>query len=52
MAVFDANVPMSGTSDMIFRPPEPRPPPAGAYSPTPEQIVEWALSPKNAPVRL
>lgn len=52
MAVFDANVPMSGASNMIFWPPEQHPPSAGTYSPTPEQIVEWALSPKNAPIRL
>lgn len=52
MAVFDANVPMSGASDMIFWPPEHHPPSVGAYSTAPERIVGWALSPKNAPIRL
>jgi hypothetical protein len=53
MAVFDANVPLEGASNLIFYPPdydtatntwgEDRP--MGEYDPTPEQIVEWALAP-------
>jgi len=53
MAVFDANVPLEGASNLIFYPPdynratntwgEGRS--IGEYDPTPEQIVEWALAP-------
>ena len=59
MAVFDANVPMAGASNLIFYPPQRRSGtgggegwPAGAYDPMPERIVEWALSPDKAPIRL
>ncbi|MGE3808444.1 MAG: hypothetical protein AB7K24_27590 [Gemmataceae bacterium] len=53
MAVFDANVPLNGASNLIFYPPDydvgtntwggGRP--MGEYDPTPEQIVEWAVAP-------
>ena len=51
MAVFDANVPLDGASDLIFYPPDYDPMtntwgggrPMSEYDPTPEQIVEWAL---------
>jgi hypothetical protein len=56
MAVFDANVPLQGASNLIFYPPDydagtntwggGRP--MGEYEPTPEQIVEWALAPGAA----
>jgi hypothetical protein len=52
MALFDANVPMFRASNLIFYPPDydhatntwggGRP--MGEYDPTPEQIVEWALT--------
>jgi hypothetical protein len=52
MAVFDANVPREGASNLIFYPPDYDPAtntwggsrPIGEYNPTPEQIVEWALA--------
>jgi hypothetical protein len=51
MAIFDANVPMKGASNLIFYPPDYDEAtntwgggrPMGQYDPTPEQIVEWAL---------
>jgi hypothetical protein len=51
MAVFDANVPLDGASNLIFYPPDYDPKtntwgggrPIGEYDPTPEQIVAWAL---------
>ena len=51
MAVFDANVPLPGASNLIFYPPDYDPStntwgggrPMGEYDPTPEQIVDWAL---------
>jgi hypothetical protein len=56
MAVFDANVPLQGASNLILYPPDydagtntwggGRP--MGEYEPTPEQIVEWALAPGAA----
>jgi hypothetical protein len=53
MAVFDANVPLEGASNLIFYPPDYDPVtntwgggrPIGEYDPTPEQIVEWASAP-------
>ena len=53
MAVFDANVPLDGASNLIFYPPDYDPAtntwgggrPIREYDPTPEQIVEWALVP-------
>jgi hypothetical protein len=50
MAVFDANVPRKGASNLIFYPPDYDPKtntwgrgrPIAEYDPTPEQIVEWA----------
>ena len=56
MAVFDANVPRAGASNLIFYPPDYDPRtntwggglPMGEYDPTPEQIVEWALAPDGA----
>jgi hypothetical protein len=52
MAVFDANVRLTGASNLIFYPPDfdertntwggGRP--IGEYDPTPEQIVEWAFA--------
>jgi hypothetical protein len=53
MAVFDANVPLRGASNLIFYPPDYDAAtntwgggrPMGEYEPTPEQIVEWALAP-------
>ena len=53
MAIFEANVPLEGASNLIFYPPEYDPVtntwgggrPMGEYDPTPEQIVEWALAP-------
>lgn len=53
MAVFDANVPLEGASNLIFYPPDYNPAtntwgggrPMGEYDPTPEQVVEWALAP-------
>jgi hypothetical protein len=52
MAIFDANVPLPGASNLIFYPPDYDPAtntwgggrPMGEYDPTPEQIVEWALA--------
>lgn len=52
MAIFDANVPLPGASNLIFYPLDYDPAtnswgggrPMGEYDPTPEQIVEWALS--------
>ena len=52
MAVFDANVPLEGASNLIFYPPDYDPATntwgggrtMGKYNPTPEQIVEWALA--------
>ena len=51
MAIFDANVPLQGASNLIFYPPDYDPAtntwgggrPMGEYAPTPEQIVDWAL---------
>ena len=51
MAIFDANVPRKGASNLIFYPPDYDPRtntwgggrPMGQYDPTPEQIVDWAL---------
>ena len=60
MAVFDANVPLTGASNLIYYPPDYDPKtntwgggrPMGEYDPTPEQIVEWALAPGgDDPVR-
>jgi hypothetical protein len=53
MAIFDANVPLHGASNLIFYPRDYDAgtntwgggQPMGAYDPTPEQIVEWALAP-------
>jgi len=53
MAIFDANVPLEGASNLIFYPPDYDPAtntwgggrPMGEYEATPEQIVEWALAP-------
>ena len=53
MAVFDANVPLPGASNLIFYPSDYDPAtntwaggrPVGEYDPSPEQIVEWALAP-------
>ena len=51
MAVFDANVPLPGASNLIFYPYDPATNTwgegweMGEYDPTPEQIVEWALAP-------
>jgi hypothetical protein len=52
MAIFDANVPLEGASNLIFYPldydastntwGDGRP--IGEYDPSPEQIVEWALT--------
>jgi hypothetical protein len=52
MAILDANVPMANASNLIFYPLDydahtntwggGRP--MGQYDPTPEQIVEWALT--------
>jgi hypothetical protein len=52
MAVFDANVPLTRASNLIFYPPDYDPAtntwgggrPVSLYDPTPDQIVEWALS--------
>jgi hypothetical protein len=52
MAVFDANVPREGASNLIFYPPDYDAAtntwsggrPISEYNPSPEQIVEWALS--------
>lgn len=53
MALFDANVPLDGASNLIYYPLDfdartntwggGRP--IGEYDPTPEQIVDWALNP-------
>ena len=51
MAVFDANVPLPGASNLIFYPPDydernntwAGGRPMCEYNPTPEQIVDWAL---------
>lgn len=51
-AVFDANVSLEGASNLIFYPPDYDPKtntwgggrPISEYDPTPEQIVEWALT--------
>jgi hypothetical protein len=53
MAVFDANVPRDGASNLIFYPADYDAStntwgggrPINEYDPTPEQIVEWALAP-------
>lgn len=53
MAIFDANVPLPGASNLIFYPPDYDAStntwgagrPIGEYDPTPEQIVEWAFAP-------
>lgn len=53
MAVFNANVPLENASGLIFYPSDYDPAtntwsggrPMGEYDPSPEQIVEWALSP-------
>ena len=53
MAVFNANVPLESASGLIFYPSDYDPAtntwdggrPMGEYDPSPEQIVEWALSP-------
>jgi hypothetical protein len=52
MAIFDANVPLPGASNLIFYPSDYDPAtntwgrgrPINEYDPTPEQIVEWALA--------
>jgi hypothetical protein len=52
MMIFDANVPLEDASSLIFYPPDYDPEtdtrgggrPTGEYDPTPEQIVEWALT--------
>jgi len=52
MAIFDANVPLHGASNLICYPPDYDPAtntwgggrPMGEYDPSPEQIVEWALT--------
>ena len=52
MAKFDANVPMPKASNLIFYPPDYDADsnswgggrPVGEYDPTPEEIVEWALT--------
>jgi hypothetical protein len=51
MAIFDANVPLDGASNLIYYPRDYDPGtntwgggrPLGEYDPTAEQIVEWAL---------
>jgi hypothetical protein len=43
MAVFDANVPLEGASNLIFYPPD------DVTDPTPEQIVEWAFDRRIGP---
>jgi hypothetical protein len=56
MAIFDANVPLEGASNLIFYPPDYYPRtdtwgggrPMAEYDPTPEQVVEWALAPGPA----
>lgn len=53
MAIFDANVPRSGASNLMFYPPDYESDTntwgggrlMGEYDPTPEQIVDWALRP-------
>ena len=52
IAIFDANLPLPGASNLIFYPPDYDAAtntwgggrPIGEYDPSPEQIVEWALS--------
>jgi hypothetical protein len=52
MAIFDANVPLPGASNLIFYPSDYDPAintwgegrPISEYDPTPEQVVEWALA--------
>ncbi len=52
MAVFDANVPLAGASNLLFYPLDYDAAtntwgggrPIGEYDPTPEQVVEWALA--------
>ena len=52
MAIFDANVPLPGASNLTFYPSDYDPAtntwgggrPINEYDPTPEQIVEWALA--------
>jgi hypothetical protein len=52
MAIFDANAPLPAASNLISYPLDYDPPtntwgggrPMGEYDPTPEQIVDWALS--------
>lgn len=52
MAVFEANVPLQGASNLIFYPPDydartntwDNGRPICDYNPTPEQIVDWALT--------
>lgn len=56
MAIFDANVPLRGASNLIFYPPGYDSATntwgggrmMGEYDPTPQQIVEWALSPPSS----
>ena len=55
MAIFDANVPRSGASNLIFYPPDYDSTTntwgggrmMGEYDPTPEQIVDWAFETDN-----
>jgi hypothetical protein len=52
MAIFEANVPLPGASNLIFYPSDYDPAtntwgggrPISEYDPTAEQIVEWALA--------
>ncbi len=54
-AIFDANVPLAGASNLIFYPPDYDSAtntwgggrPIGVYDPTPEQIVDWACAAKQ-----
>ena len=56
MAIFEANVPLEGASNLIYYPPDydevtntwggGRP--LAEYDPSPEQIVEWALDPRES----
>ena len=56
MAIFDANVPLEGASNLIFYPPNYDPAtntwgggrPISEYDPTPEQIVDWALAERDS----
>src|SRR5262249_35250889 len=57
MAILDANVPLPGASNLIFYPLDYDSAtnswgggrPMGEYDPSPEQIVDWALSPPEGP---